>query len=149
MEPLNLPHYPVKVKKRSEKHFDIFDVIRRKWFQLTPEEWVRQHWIHHLQTHYGVPQGLISCETGHRHGARSKRTDLLAWKNGKVLLLIECKAPNISIGEKTLDQALVYQKEHQAHYLLLTNGKDHFCFQTDLNSGQLSPISKLPFFDSW
>lgn len=149
MESLNLPRYPLKVRKKGETSFEVFDVIRKKWFQLTPEEWVRQHWIHHLATMYHVPFSLISCETGHKHGSRAKRTDLLAWKEGKVELLLECKAPKIVLNQKALDQAILYQKEHQAQFIMLSNGMDHFCFRCNVNSGQLESITSLPTFEHW
>ena len=58
---LNLPTFEAKIKKAGGKHV-IFDVIRRRYVALTPEEWVRQNFIHFLLEHKGYPKALMANE---------------------------------------------------------------------------------------
>ena len=91
MFPIQLPTYNVKLKKENELTY-IFDVIRKKYLVLTPEEWVRQHLIHLLINKYGYPKGLFGIEKGHSFNNLQKRTDLLIYNTeGEIILLCEYK----------------------------------------------------------
>ncbi|MDR0814652.1 MAG: type I restriction enzyme HsdR N-terminal domain-containing protein, partial [Bacteroidales bacterium] len=125
MEALNFPAYPAQVKTVSGKTV-IFDLIRKKYVALTPEEWVRQHLIHYLTTEKQCPSGLISVETSLRFARLNKRSDLIVNdRNGQALLLAECKAPDVAISTKTFEQIAVYNQTIKAPFLLLTNGMQH------------------------
>ena len=95
---LNLPAIEANIKIDADQEY-IFDGIRKKYLVLTPEEWVRQHFIHLLINHLGYPAGLFQIERGHSYSGKAKRTDILVYNNmGSPHLLVECKAPNVGIN---------------------------------------------------
>src|SRR5690606_18666690 len=104
----------------------IFDSLRKKYLILTPEEWVRQHWINYLIEHLGYPGGLFSLEKGLKYNQLNKRSDLIVFdRDAKHYLLIECKAPGIKIDQKTLNQAMTYNSTLDCPNLILSNGLNH------------------------
>ncbi len=124
--PLNLPSYPFKLK-RVEQILYIFDEIRKKYLVLTPEEWVRQHFIKMLIREKQFPSTLIQIEGGLQLHQLQKRSDILVYTNhGKKIMLIECKAPSVKISQNTFDQAARYNLVHKAPWLVVTNGLQHF-----------------------
>ncbi len=122
---LNLPHFE-PVLKQAEGRLWIFDSLRKKHLVLTPEEWVRQHWINFLVNHHNYPRGLFSLEKGLKYNQLNKRTDLIVFtREAKPYLLVECKAPGVKIDEKTLHQALVYNQQLDCQNIVLSNGLVH------------------------
>lgn len=122
---LNLPAIAPQLSKEGEKVF-IFDVLRKKNILLTPEEWVRQHWIHFLIASQGFPKGLVSAERGLVYNGLQKRTDLLVFdRQGSPYFLIECKAPEVEINQKVLSQAITYNQTLKCPFIGLSNGRKH------------------------
>ena len=122
---LNLPAIEPKFLKKEGKVF-IFDQLRKKHLLLTPEEWVRQHWIHFLVTTQGYPKGLLTLEKGLEYNGLQKRTDLVVFdRAGLPYFLVECKAPDIEINPQVLSQALTYNQTLQCPFIALTNGRKH------------------------
>lgn len=146
MNPLNLPKYNFRFKKNDKGLPLIFDIVRKKWLVITPEEWVRQHWVHHLVAQYKIGLGSIQIEGGLKVAQRNKKSDILVTKNGKPFILIECKRPNIEIGPNTLKQSLQYNSVHQADYVILTNGIAHYYFHFNKESGNFNQISTPEHF---
>jgi len=106
----------------------VFDPIRKKWMVLTPEEHVRQYTIQYLTTIMKYPAGLLAVEKTIIVGTRSKRFDIVIYdREHKPWMLVECKAPEVPVSEKTLYQLLNYQRNLQSNYWLLTNGHQTFC----------------------
>lgn len=131
MEKLNLPAFEPNLRKMDGK-IHIFDPIRKKYLVLSPEEWVRQYFLNFLIHHKNYPASLISMESGLKYNERQKRTDLVAYGPGMVpLLLVECKAPEIKITQKSFSQIASYFSQVKAKYMVLTNGLDHFCFRPE------------------
>lgn len=146
MESLNLPAFDYKVKQVNGKPY-IFDIIRKKYVSLTPEEWVRQHFIHLLITHYNYPRSLFAVETGMRYNTLAKRTDIMILSsNGAPFLLVECKAPFVKIGEAALAQISRYNFTLRPSYLAATNGISHYCFQAI--DGQIHYMDDFPVYRS-
>jgi len=146
MERLNLPPFDYKIKN-SDANSLIFDAIRKKYVVLTPEEWVRQHFIHFLiqQLHY--PKSLISIERGANYNKLQKRTDLCVYNNmGKPHLLVECKAAHISITQEVVKQVSVYNQSLQAPFVVITNGLQHYCWQVSFETRSYTPLQKIPTF---
>jgi hypothetical protein len=144
METLNLPAFGYKVKDVDGKPY-IFDIIRKKFVALTPEEWVRQHFIHLLISHYGYPKSLFAIETGLKYNTLAKRTDIMVLSNtGLPFLLVECKAPFVSVGEATLAQISRYNFTLKPTYLAVTNGLSHYCFQAV--NGQIHYMDDFPIY---
>lgn len=115
--------------------------------RLTPEEWVRQHVIHWLCAHHGVPVGLIGVEKPLQVNGLSRRTDITAAAaDGTFRLLVECKAPDVPLNQAVADQALRYNMSARIPFVWITNGLDHFLFALDADTGQYRRLDELP---SW
>jgi len=122
----------------------IYDFLRKKHLLLTPEEWVRQHWIHFLIAK-GFPKGWFVLEKGLRYNGLQKRTDLLIYdREGKPYLLVECKAPEIEIDQKVVSQAFVYNQTLKCPYVTLSNGRKHVFFHRDIRLGEYIQKDSLP-----
>ncbi|MEO5910542.1 MAG: type I restriction enzyme HsdR N-terminal domain-containing protein [Pelobium sp.] len=142
--PLNLPPYPFKLTQQDNTLF-IFDELRKKTLVLTPEEWVRQHFIQFLIREKKYPKTLIKLEGGLRLNRLQKRTDILVFDlNGKAEVLVECKASSVKIDQKVFDQAARYNMIHQVSYLLVTNGLQHFCCKMDYDHNSYAFLPDLP-----
>ncbi|WP_234735844.1 type I restriction enzyme HsdR N-terminal domain-containing protein [Tellurirhabdus bombi] len=146
METLNLPEFDHKIKQIEGKAY-IFDVLRKKYVRITPEEWVRQHVIHLLINQYRYPKALIRTEGGLVLNQMQKRTDLLVYnRSGEPFLLVECKAPHIPLKQQVFDQISRYNQVHKAPYLVVTNGLTHFCCCIDAQSAQFTFMADLPAY---
>jgi len=142
--PLNLPEYPFKITLKDKQYF-IFDEIRRKHLVLTPEEWVRQHFIQHLILHRKFPKSLIQVEGGLSLNKLQKRTDIVIFNNqGERLMIIECKAPSVKISQATFDQAARYNSVHKAKWLVVTNGLRHCYAVINHQTEQFAFVEELP-----
>lgn len=142
--PLNLPPYAAKISKHEEKLF-IFDELRKKDLLLTPEEWVRQHWIHYLHKHKKYPKSLMKTEGGLKLNSLQKRSDLLIYNNaGEKILLAEFKAPSVKITEKTFQQIANYNSIHKIPLLLVSNGIEHYYCTIDFENERFDFLAELP-----
>lgn len=145
-EKLNFPEFDFDLKNEEGK-IHIYDELRRKFLILTPEEWVRQHVIQYLIRFKNYPKSLISLEKGLNYHQVNKRFDLLAFnQEGKPLLLIECKAPEVPLNKKTVNQVTVYNQTIQASLIGISNGKQHFFFELDKSINQYRQLPDLPNF---
>ncbi len=125
---LNLPAFEYTLKDAGGKVW-IFDGIRKKYVILTPEEWVRQHFINYLIHHLQYPRTLIKVESGLNYNRLLKRSDIVVFNRaGKPWMVVECKSPEVPVNEETLQQVSVYNKTLKASFLVMTNGLKHFCF---------------------
>jgi hypothetical protein len=141
---LNLPSFDCKITEKEGKKF-IFDPIRKKDIVLTPEEWVRQHFIHLLINEMSFAKGLIKIESGLTYHQLDKRTDIVVYdKAAKPYLLIECKAPKVPLNKKVISQATVYNKTLKAPFIAITNGLKTFCFEMDFEKGTSTQMKSLP-----
>jgi len=145
MKKLNLPEFPAKVKQVDGKVM-IFDIIRKKYVQLTPEEWVRQNFIYYLVNFLDYPKSLIKVESGLRYNRLLKRSDILVFnRDVEPLLLVECKSSDLKITQDVVDQAAVYNRSLKAKYLLVTNGIQHLCWEISDDGNQL--LEEIPRYD--
>ena len=139
---LNLPEFDYKITKKEGRLF-IWDIIRSKYIALTPEEWVRQHFIHYLVRHKNISPALIAVETGREYNGRAKRCDIVVWNTtGNQELIVECKASHVPLSENTTFQLGSYNAKTMAPFLALTNGINHFYFTR--NGENYSRIEELP-----
>jgi hypothetical protein len=144
---LNLPEFDVRIRKENDK-FWIFDSIRKKEVVLTPEEWVRQHFINYLIHHLGYPKSLIRIEGGLKYNQLSKRADIVVFdRNGNPWMVIECKSSDQAITESTAMQASVYNHTFKAKYLAVTNGLKHYCAQIDWKTNGCQLLTAMPEFE--
>ena len=118
MTELNLPFYKFKIKSSENKRL-IFDQLRKKYVVLTPEEWVRQHFISYLLSEKKYPASLIAIEKEMKINGLKKRTDILIFnKQGLPYIIVECKAPSVPITQTTFDQIARYNLKLNASFLL-------------------------------
>ena len=145
--PLNLPPYPFKITNKDGVIY-IFDEARKKHLVLTPEEWVRQHFIKFLTTEKAFPTSLMQIEGGLSLNQTKKRSDILIYNTeGEKLMVVECKAPEIKITQATFDQAARYNSVYKAKWLAITNGLNHYFAQIDHDSKKFTFIEELPAFN--
>ena len=148
MERLNLPTYNFKLKNSQNKTL-IFDKLRKKYVVLTPEEWVRQHFVHFLIDQKKYPETLIAIEKQLTINNLKKRTDILIFNSdGKPDVIIECKAPSIKISQKTFDQIARYNLQLKAEFLIVTNGLTHFYCKMDFKNKTYIFLKNLPDYKS-
>lgn len=136
----------MKLKTKTENGVTyVYDIIRRKYLVLTPEEKVRQTFLHFLVSELGFSPNLIRTELGTQYHALNKRTDLLVFdKTGQPYLLVECKAADVKISAKVVEQASRYNLTLKAPYLCVTNGRNTYCFHIDFESGTSTQMEALP-----
>ena len=143
---LNLPSYNHKLKKINDKLY-IWDIIRKKNIVLTPEEWVRQHFVHHLINEHQYPKSLIKLESSLDYNKRLKRTDIQVFdRDGKLFMIVECKAPYIKLSQAVFAQAAQYNHVLKAQYLTISNGMIFHCCRTDWEKKQMDFLETLPIF---
>ena len=144
MKRLNFPNYEFRLKKEGQKRF-IFDLIRKKYVQLSSEEWVRQNCIRFLIEEKRLNKFSIAIEKEIEFNGIKKRFDIVSYSSeGKINLLVECKAPNIEINQKTFDQILIYNKILKSKYLMVTNGINHYYCKINEDMNNIKFLSNFP-----
>jgi hypothetical protein len=144
MYKLNLPDFEYTLKKEEGKVW-IFDVIRKKFIVLTPEEWVRQHFINYLTVVLKYPKSLIRVEGGLTYNQLQKRSDILVFdREGNPWMVVECKAPTLQLSDATLMQVSAYNHTVRAKYISITNGLIHICAETNWKEGTTKMQENFP-----
>ena len=147
LAPLNLPSYPFKITEQNGQ-LSVFDVIRKRSIIITPEEWVRQHFVQYLinQKHY--PKALIKLEGGHKLFGTAKRTDIIVYNpEGIKILLVECKAPSVVIDQKAFDQIARYNMVQKVKLLAVSNGIKHYYCRIDFEKHSFTFLEDLPDYN--
>ena len=128
---LNLPAFEGKIKELQGKRV-IFDIVRRRYVALTPEEWVRQHFVHFLIAHKGYPQALLANEVSIRLNNTVKRCDTVLYRRDLTArLVVEYKAPHVEVTQEVFDQITRYNMALRVDYLIVSNGLSHYCCRID------------------
>ncbi len=144
MYQLNLPTYDLRLRRTGNRDM-IFDVLRRKYVALTPEEWVRQHFVHFLIEHKGYPTALLANEIELRIGGKHLRADTLLYnKELRPHMLIEYKSPTIALTQKVFDQISAYNLLLHADYLIVSNGMQHICCCMDYEQNTYHFLEEIP-----
>ena len=144
MQSLNFPPSEFRFREQ-EAQKQIFDIVRQKYVALTPEEWVRQHWIHFLIHNRSVPKGLMAAETVLKVHGFSKRCDILVHnRQTQPVMLVECKAPQIKLDRDTAWQIALYNMKIRAPYLAISNGLQHFVCKIDFNTLKAVFLDHIP-----
>ncbi len=134
---LNLPIVALKTKL-VEGTTQVFDQVRKKYLVLTPEEWVRQHFIHYLNQEKNYPLGLMGVEKMVKYNGMQTRADIVLYTTeGKPNMIVECKAPNVKITQDAFNQIAKYNFKLQVSLLVVTNGIQHFCCQMDYETNEI------------
>ncbi len=141
---LNLPPYATKIAVRDGKN-TIWDIIRRKYVALTPEEWVRQHFVHFLVEHKGYPVSLLANEVALVLNGTSRRCDTVLYdRTLSPRMIMEYKAPHIPITQKVFDQISRYNLVFRVDYLIVSNGLSHYCCRMDYENHSYQFLSDVP-----
>ena len=141
---LNLPTYEIKIAQRGNKQL-IFDFLRRKYVALTPEEWVRQHFVHYLVEHKGYPAGLLGNEIELNVGEKHLRCDSILYnKVAAPQMIIEYKAPTVSLTQRVFNQISTYNLLLHVDYLVVSNGLQHYCCKMDYEHQTYRFLDNIP-----
>jgi hypothetical protein len=144
VQELNFTKFEYRFKS-TENKVSIFDVIRKKFVILQPEEWVRQHCVHYLINEKKYPISLINVEKELKINSLKKRYDIVVFNpDGSIHLIVECKAPKITINQSAFDQIARYNLALNASYLMVTNGINHYYCQTDLEAEKYQFLKDIP-----
>ncbi len=144
MQQLNFPLLKSQLRQKNNAA-EVWDIVRKKWILLTPEEWVRQHLIQFLHTEKGFSLNLMAVEKSIKVNGMNRRYDLVIYDiSAKPILLAECKAPEIKITQAVFDQVARYNLLLKVPYLLVTNGLEHFCCKIDFESSSYSFLQEIP-----
>ena len=147
MYSLNLPVFDAKIAVRDGKRV-IFDVIRRRYVALTPEEWVRQHFVHFLINHKGYPQALMANEVQVQLNGTRKRCDTVLYRRDlSARMIVEYKAPEIQITQTVFDQITRYNMVLKVDYLIVSNGLQHYCCRMDYVNGGYKFLPDVPAYN--
>ncbi|MFC0604320.1 type I restriction enzyme HsdR N-terminal domain-containing protein [Winogradskyella pulchriflava] len=144
MQKLNFPKFDYRFKS-TENKVSIFDVIRKKFIILQPEEWVRQHCVHYLINEKNYPKSLINVEKELTINGLKKRYDIVIFNpDGSIYLIVECKSHNIAITQTTFDQIARYNLSLNAEFLMVTNGINHYYCQMDMEKERYAFLKDIP-----
>ena len=143
---LNLPAYDFRTRM-VEGTASVYDPLRKKYVAATPEEWVRLHLIQALIEFRDFPRGLIKVEHSIRAHGRPRRCDAVVYdRELRPRMIIECKAPDVRIDQTTFDQIAVYNVALRTEFLLVSNGREHYCCRVDFDRGAVEFIGDLPHY---
>ena len=124
---LNLPPFEARLQGPQDRR-RIFDILRRRYVALTPEERVRQNFIHYLTDHLNYPATLLANEVKLQIGKKTLRADSVLYDTQlRPRIIIEYKAPHINITQRVFDQIVAYNMQLHVDYLIVSNGLSHFC----------------------
>ena len=143
---LNLPPFNINVKK-TDGRLSVFDRLRRKFVTLTPEEWVRQHFINYLITEKGYPQALIANEIQINLNNQKRRCDSIVYdKTISPLVIVEYKSPDVEITQAVFDQIVRYNIVLKVKYLIVSNGLSHYCCRMDYSTQTFDYLAEIPTY---
>ena len=147
MTTLNLPPYSVRLAGTQERP-TIFDVLRRRYVALTPEEWVRQHFVHFLIDEKGYPQTLLANEVRLAVGGKTLRADTVTYdRELKPRMIVEYKAPTIQLTQKVMEQVSAYNLLLHVDFLIVSNGLDHYCCRMNYEQGTYEFLTEIPTYE--
>lgn len=146
MEKLNLPDAPLRTRQDGDRT-QVFDPLRRRYVALTPEEWVRQHFVHFLVSVKGYPAGRIANEVPLKVGQMQKRCDTVIYgPQADPLMIVEYKQPSVAITQKVFDQTWRYNLPLHVPYIIVSNGMQHYCCHIDYEQGKVEFLKDVPAY---
>ena len=141
---LNIPPFQMKLSGTQERP-KILDILRRKFVALTPEEWVRQHFIHFLIEHKGYPSALMANEVALSCGNTQLRADTVLYdRDLNARMIIEYKAPTIKITKRVFEQVTAYNFLLHVDYLIVSNGLTHYCCKMNYENNSYMLLTSIP-----
>lgn len=141
---LNLPVFDAKINVRNGKNV-IFDTIRRRYVALTPEEWVRQHFVHFLIAYKGYPSSLLANEVMIKLNGMNRRCDTVLYRRDlSARMIVEYKAPDVEISQTVFEQISRYNIALKVDYLIVSNGLEHYCCRMNYSRQSYSFLHDIP-----
>ena len=145
LPPLSVPLARLRIVKDEAEDLSVFDILRKKYIKLTPEEFVRQNFVHWLIGSFHYPSGLMANEIEIKLNDTKKRCDTVIFdKNCKPLIIVEYKAPDVEITQATFDQIARYNLKLKAKYLIVSNGRKQYCCIMDYDNDRYHFIPQIP-----
>lgn len=143
---LNLPSYDTKISNKEGKQ-QIFDIIRKCYVALTPEEWVRQHFVSYLMEHKGYPASLMGNEVAISLNGMKRRCDTVVYdKQLTPRAIIEYKAPTVKITKEVFAQISRYNLTLKVDYLIVSNGLQHYCCKMNYTDNTFTFLQEIPAY---
>ena len=143
---INLPPYEIKLREHDGKR-QIFDFLRRRYVALTPEEWVRQHFVHYLMAYKGYPKGLLANEVELAVGEKKLRCDTLLYNKAlPPQMIVEYKSPEIELTQRVFNQITAYNFLLHVDYLVVSNGRQHYCCRMDYEHQTYTFLQDIPAY---
>ncbi len=147
MHKLNLPEFDPRIREGTNGKREIFDGIRKKFVRLTPEEWVRQHFLNFMVSHLGFPASLIVVEAELTYNQMKKRFDILAYRaGGSPCMVVECKSTSVEITQAVFDQVAMYNMTLLVDYVVVTNGLTHYVCRIDHEKRSYTFLKEIPAY---
>ncbi len=144
MVELNIPTQDIDIKIIESKNY-IFDLIRKKYLILTPEEWVRQNLVRYFINDLNYPKGLIKTESSLKYNNLKKRSDILIFNNDMThFLVVECKSYKLKLNKSHISQSAMYNKIYKSKYVMISNGLDHIVCKYDWNNDSFEFMKSIP-----
>lgn len=145
--PLSLPAAELRLTC-DESGLKVYDILRAKDVALTPEEWVRQHFVHFLIQQMGYPQGLMANELALVQNGRRRRCDTVVHdRHGRPLIIVEYKRPSVAVTQQVFDQIARYNSVLSARWLVVSNGQRHYCCRFNDDGQGYTFVPHLPGYD--
>ncbi|MDO4320640.1 MAG: type I restriction enzyme HsdR N-terminal domain-containing protein [Bacteroidales bacterium] len=144
---LNLPTFDIRLRHRSDGSTEVYDTLRRRYVALTPEEWVRQHFVNYLITVFAYPASMMANEVGLRLNGTQRRCDTLVYSRDlRPLAIVEYKRPSVEITSAVFDQIARYNSVIGARWLIVSNGLHHYCCRFE--DSRYEFVSAIPRYDA-
>lgn len=145
---LNLPAFDIKIRTKNGKNV-VFDILRQRYVALTPEEWVRQHFVHFLINYKNYPQQLMANEVQIQLHNTVRRCDTVLYRRDlSAQMIIEYKSPDVAITQTVFNQISRYNMAMKVDYLIVSNGLRHYCCKIDNSRRQYSFLPDIPVYTS-
>lgn len=145
---LNLPSYETKITE-SDGKMQIYDTLRRCWVALTPEEWVRQHFVHFLLDNKGYTAALMANEVAITLNGMKRRCDTVVYdRQLRPRAIIEYKAPTVKITKEVFAQISRYNLILRVDYLIVSNGLQHYCCKMDYEKQSFTFLQEIPDYNT-
>ncbi len=144
---LNLPEFDISLHRSADGHLQVADRLRGKFVALTPEEWVRQHFVNFLIEYRGFPPAFMANEVGLRHNGVLRRCDTVVYDSMvHPIAIVEYKAPTVAVTESVFDQIVRYNMVLDVRWLIVSNGLRHFCCLAGPEAGSYRFVKDIPFY---
>lgn len=146
---MNLPPYDdIHIRETQDGKLEVLDILRHRFVSLTPEEWVRQHFVHFLISHKGYPAALMANEVELRVGGKHLRVDTILYDcDRRPLMAIEYKAESVALTKKVVTQVTTYNMLLRVHYLIISNGTQHVCLRYDAAQNVWQVLADIPHYN--